>query len=209
MKYTIQNKEYNVEIVHKNNKNTYIRIKDEETIYVTTSYFTTKKDIKRLLDNNIDSIIKMLEKTKKKQQKKEMFYYLGNPYYVIYMPSNFEINDNKIYVKDEKTLNKWLKNQILKIYTERLNYWYNIFEENIPYPKLKIRMMKTRWGVCNRRDNSVTLNSELIKYDLTKLDYVIVHELSHFIHFNHSKSFWNLVEKYSPNYKKIRKDLKE
>lgn len=209
MKYTIQNKEYNVEIVHKNNKNTYIRIKDEETIYVTTSYFTTKKDIKRLLDNNIDSIIKMLEKTKKKQQKKEMFYYLGNPYYVIYMPSNFEINDNKIYVKDEKTLNKWLKNQILKIYTERLNYWYNIFEESIPYPKLKIRTMKTRWGVCNRRDNSVTLNSELIKYDLTKLDYVIVHELSHFIHFNHSKSFWCLVEKYSPNYKKIRKDLKE
>ena len=61
MKYTIQNKEYNVEIVHKNNKNTYIRIKDEETIYVTTSYFTTKKDIKRLLDNNVDSIIKMLE----------------------------------------------------------------------------------------------------------------------------------------------------
>ena len=125
------------------------------------------------------------------------------------MPSNFEINDNKIYVKDEKTLNKWLKNQILKIYTERLNYWYNIFEESIPYPKLKIRTMKTRWGVCNRRDNSVTLNSELIKYDLTKLDYVIVHELSHFIHFNHSKSFWCLVEKYSPNYKKIRKDLKE
>lgn len=209
MKYTIQNKEYNVEIVHKNNKNTYIRIKDEETIYVTTSYFTTKKDIKRLLNNNVDSIIKMLEKTKKKQQKNEMFYYLGNPYYVIYMPSNFEINDNKIYVKDEKTLNKWLKNQILKIYTERLNYWYNIFEESIPYPKLKIRTMKTRWGVCNRRDNSVTLNSELIKYDLTKLDYVIVHELSHFIHFNHSKSFWCLVEKYSPNYKKIRKDLKE
>lgn len=209
MKYTIQNKEYNVEIVHKNNKNTYIRIKEDETIYVTTAYFTTKNQIKRLLDNNIESITKMLDKNKKKQEKNEMFYYLGNPYYVIYMPSDFEINDNKIYVKDEKTLNKWLKKEILKIYTERLNYWYNIFEENIPYPKLKIRMMKTRWGVCNRRDNSVTLNSELIKYDLTKLDYVIVHELSHFIHFNHSKSFWNLVEKYSPNYKKIRKDLKE
>lgn len=209
MKYTIQNKEYNVEIVHKNNKNTYIRIKDNETIYVTTSYFTTKNQIKRLLDNNIESITMMLEKNKKKQEKNKMFYYLGNPYYVICMPSDFEINDNKIYVKDEKTLNKWLKNEILKIYTERLNYWYNIFEENIPYPKLKIRTMKTRWGVCNRRDNSVTLNSELIKYDLTKLDYVIVHELSHFIHFNHSKSFWCLVEKYSPNYKKIRKDLKE
>lgn len=209
MKYTIQNKLYNVEIVYKNNKNTYIRIKDDGTIYVTTAYFTTKHQIKKLLDNNINNIIKMLERNQKKQEKNEMFYYLGNPYYVIYMPSNLEISDNKIYVKDEKTLNKWLKKEILKIYTERLNYWYNIFEEKIPYPKLKIRTMKTRWGVCNRRDNSVTLNSELIKYDLSKLDYVIVHELSHFIHFNHSKSFWNLVEKYSPNYKKIRKDLKE
>ena len=209
MKYIIQNKEYDVEIIHKNNKNTYIRIKEDETIYVTTSYFTTKKEIKRILDNNIDSIIKMLEKNKRKQEKNTMFYYLGNPYYIIYMPSNLEISDNKIYVKDEKTLNKWLKNEILKIYKERIDYWYNIFEESIPYPKLKIRYMKTRWGVCNIKDNSVTLNSELIKYDLTKLDYVIVHELSHFIHFNHSKSFWCLVEKYSPNYKKIRKDLKE
>lgn len=209
MKYIIQNKEYDVEIIHKNNKNTYIRIKEDETIYVTTPYFTTKKEIKRILDNNIDSIIKMLEKNKRKQEKNTMFYYLGNPYYIIYMPSNLEISDNKIYVKDEKTLNKWLKNEILKIYKERIDYWYNIFEESIPYPKLKIRYMKTRWGVCNRKDNSVTLNSELIKYDLTKLDYVIVHELSHFIHFNHSKSFWCLVEKYSPNYKKIRKDLKE
>ena len=67
MKYTIQNKEYNVEIVHKNNKNTYIRIKEDETIYVTTTYFTTKNQIKRLLDNNIGSITKMLDKNKKKQ----------------------------------------------------------------------------------------------------------------------------------------------
>lgn len=69
--------------------------------------------------------------------------------------------------------------------------------------------MKTRWGVCNRKDNSVTLNSELIRYEADKLDYVIIHELSHFVHFNHSKNFWNLVSKYCPNYKQARKDLKE
>ena len=48
--------------------------------------------------------------------------------------------------------------------------------------------MKTRWGVCNIKDNSVTLNSKLIEYDIQALDYVIIHELSHFIHFNHSPS---------------------
>ncbi len=67
--------------------------------------------------------------------------------------------------------------------------------------------MKTRWGVCNRASNTVTLNTNLIKYDISKLDYVIIHELSHFIHFNHSKAFWLTVSKYCPNYKIIRKEL--
>ena len=94
--------------------------------------------------------------------------------------------------------------------------WYNndyyicsIFDEDIVIPKLKIRTMKSRWGVYNRKNHSVTLNSHLIEYSLDKLDYVIVHELSHIIHFDHSPSFWNLVYKYYPNYKKVRKELKE
>ena len=69
--------------------------------------------------------------------------------------------------------------------------------------------MKTRWGVCNKRDTSITLNANLMKEKIECLDYVIVHELSHFVHFNHSKEFWNTVEKYCPYYKKIRKSLKE
>ena len=61
----------------------------------------------------------------------------------------------------------------------------------------------------NKANHSITLNSHLIEYDIEKLDYVIIHELSHIIHFDHSKSFWQLVSKYCPNYKKIRKELKE
>ena len=61
----------------------------------------------------------------------------------------------------------------------------------------------------NRVKHSVTLNSELIKYNIRCLDYVIVHELSHVIHFDHSKNFWSLVSKYCNNYKAIKKELKE
>ena len=68
--------------------------------------------------------------------------------------------------------------------------------------------MKTRWGVCNKRDDSVTLNAELFREPIECLDYVITHELSHFVHFDHSKEFWKLVEKYNPDYKKVRKYLK-
>ena len=77
------------------------------------------------------------------------------------------------------------------------------------YPKLKIRNMKTRWGVCNRRDDSITLNSKLIRYEIHDIDYVIIHELAHLVHFDHSKAFWQTVEKYMPNYKRAIKNLKE
>ena len=89
-----------------------------------------------------------------------------------------------------------------------MDYYYNIFEEQIPIPNLKIRKMTSRWGVCNIKNHNVTLNLELSKYNIECLNYVIVHELSHFIHPNHSKDFWFLVGKYYPNYKEIRKYLR-
>ena len=69
--------------------------------------------------------------------------------------------------------------------------------------------MKTRWGVCNRANNNVTLNSNLIRYDEKVIDYVIFHELCHFIHPNHSKMFWDLVSIYVPNWKIYRNELKK
>ena len=119
-----------------------------------------------------------------------------------------KISSNDLYVSSEKYLDNWIKKETRKIFLKRLDYIYKLFEEKIPYPALRIRSMKTRWGVCNRRDNSVTLNLELIKKDPEYLNYVIVHELSHFVHFDHSKEFWTTVEKYYPEYKKYRDMLK-
>ena len=151
----------------------------------------------------------MIEKENKKIEKNNNFYFLGKKYDVIYVNYNdIEISADKIFVKSEEYLNKWLKKQIEIIFKERLDYIYNLYVEKIPYPKLRIRKMKTRWGVCNRSNNTVTLNSELIKYGYEQIDYVIVHELSHFIHFDHSKNFWLQVSKYCKNYKEIRKSLK-
>ena len=104
---------------------------------------------------------------------------------------------------------KYIDKEIARIYSERMEYYYNKFEERIPVPNLKIRKMTSRWGVCNIKNHNITLNYQLSKYDICCLDYVIVHELSHFIHPNHSRDFWNLVGKYYPDYKKCRKMLKE
>ena len=106
-------------------------------------------------------------------------------------------------------LNKWYKGEIERVFDERYVIVFNRFKENIKSPILKIRTMKTRWGVYNKKNHTITLNSKLIEFDVSKIDYVIVHELSHIIHFNHSKAFWALVGKYIPNYKEIRKEMKE
>ena len=208
--YKLDGENFVVEVVKKNNKNTYIKVKEDLTIYVTTNYLVTKRYVKNVLDNNNEFLRKTIKKIKKRVQKNNEFYYLGKKYDIIYSDFNkVEIAEGKLYCRDELSLNKWLKKQMLCIFSERLKYNYDLFSENIPFPKLKIRSMKTRWGVCNKRDNSVTLNSKLIKYNLDEIDYVIIHELSHFVHFDHSRNFWNTVEKYMPNYKESVRVLKE
>ena len=208
MHVEINNNVYDVEIIKKNNKNTYIRVKDGKII-VTTNRFVSTASIMKLINNNISSISKMINIDNKKQDKKDNFYYFGKQYDVIYGFNDIEFDNDKIYAPNKTKLDKYILDDIRKIYQSRLNYWYNVFEERIPVPNLKIRKMTSRWGVCNIKSHNVTLNYELSKYDITCLDYVVVHELSHFIHHNHSKDFWLLVGKYYPKYKETRKMLKE
>lgn len=209
MTYEVNGIDYDVIIERKNNKNTYIRIKDDLKIHVSTNYLVSDKKIEKLLNDNYKFIVNNLEKQRKLNYKKSEFYLLGNKYDIVICDTKVvKIIDNKIYTKDIDSLNRWLKKETKKLFLSRLNYDYSLYEEEIPYPNLRIRKMKTRWGVCNVKTNTVTLNSELVKYSIDKLDYVIFHELSHFLYFNHSTSFWNQVSKYVKDYKKIRKELK-
>ena len=209
MKYVLDDIEYNVIITKKNNKNLYIRVK-EGNICVTCNYLTTKSKIKNILDLNQKSLRKMIDSVKNKEEKEKGFFYLGKCYDIIFKDDikDVMVCDSVIYSKNLKALNKWYKDEVIRIFDERYVYIFNKFKENITSPILKISNMKTRWGVYNRKNHTITLNSKLIEFDVSKIDYVIIHELCHIIHFNHSKEFWELVFKYCPNYKQIRKEMK-
>ena len=208
MQIEINDNLYDVEIIKKNNRNTYIRVKNGK-IVVTTNYLSSKSSIKKLIEDNISSLEKMIDTDNKRMDKEDNFYYFGKKYDVIYGFNDVEFVNDKIYAPNKQKLDKFILKELTRIYQERLDYWYNEFEENIPVPNLRIRKMTSRWGVCNIRSHNVTLNYNLSRYDICCLDYVIVHELSHFIHHNHSKNFWLLVEKYYPEYRKCKKMLKE
>lgn len=73
--------------------------------------------------------------------------------------------------------------------------------------KIIIKKIKYAWGSCSNKKN-ITINLELIKYSEQAIRYVILHEFCHIKYMNHSKDFWNLVEKYMPDYKQVKKEFK-
>lgn len=210
MQIELDNNIITVEIIRKNNKNIYFRFKDDLKLYVSCNKFVSKNKIIELVNANKKSILKMYEHAKKLNEVKNDFYYLGDKYEIVYQNDVKKIyfDNNKIFTKDDKMLNDFLKGECQKIFLKRVNDLSHLFND-LPDFKVKIRSMKTRWGVCNKSNNTITLNSELIKKEITLLDYVIIHELCHFKHPNHSKAFWNEVSIYYPYYKLARKKLRE
>lgn len=210
MKYLLNDIEYEVIITRKANKNTYIRFRNG-SIIITTSYFVTDKQLKKILDENHEFLLKNINKMNISKKRDENCIILGEKYDIIIIDNIEEVDfkNKKIYISSKEKIDKLLIKKFYEIFEERLAYNYHLFQEKIPFPTLRIRKMKTRWGVCNRKDIKITLNSELIKYGFEEIDYVIIHELAHLVVFNHSKDFWNVVSKYCKNYKEIRKRLKE
>mgnify|MGYP002583460177 FL=1 len=116
------------------------------------------------------------------------------------------MRNNYIYAKSEEDAVNYIYSLCYDVFRTRLERIMNMFND-LPKFTLRVRKMKTRWGVCNKSSMTVTLNTELITKDVNLIDYVIVHELCHFKHMDHSPKFWNEVAKYYPYYKQARKEL--
>ena len=97
------------------------------------------------------------------------------------------------------------KDQAYSIAKDRLLYFNQFY--NYKWNNIVIRNQKTRWGSCSRKGN-LNFNYKIALITKEASDYIVVHELCHLGEFNHSKNFWDLVEKTIPDYKKIRSDLK-
>jgi len=105
----------------------------------------------------------------------------------------------------KKLLETYFKQEAEKLFVERLELLST--QTSLVPRKVIIRQYSARWGSCNNR-GELSLNYLLIMAPIFVIDYVIIHELCHLEHLNHSKSFWGLVEQYCPNYHIAKKWLK-
>ena len=160
---------------------------------------------KRLIENQIKDVTSNHNK----------LLYLGNLF-----PINVEQNASKelFFTGEEFIVNsiepdslslsikKWYKNKFKEIALPRVAYFAN--KHNLMVNQVRIKNQKTMWGSCSSKNN-INLNYLLLMAPMGVIDYVIVHELVHTIHRNHSTDFWDSVESIMPEFQEHKRWLKK
>lgn len=118
------------------------------------------------------------------------------------------IKNNQIKDISNKTRKDYLrdKEKARDLITKRVEFYNKYY--NFTYKEIRIKNQKSLWGSCSKKSN-LNFNFRLLYLPSQIRDYVIVHELCHLKELNHSKNFWHLVSLTIPDYKRIRKNLKQ
>ncbi len=97
----------------------------------------------------------------------------------------------------KKHISKALAKHYRSFFEQRVEYWAGCFPK--PYHTIRLKYNSSNWGSCSSKGN-INLSTRLFLCPLPAIDYVIVHELAHLVHHNHSKHFWNEVARVLPDY---------
>lgn len=205
-------------VIYKNKKNISIKINGNKEIYVYAPIGLSNEYIKELIKSKENWIIKNMKKINENN--------LNDETYIIYRGKKFkkvveESKIDEIVLKDDfliirtksmdfhyvnYLLKKWYIDNANDIILNRVITLSNKY--NLIPSKVLIRNQKSRWGSCNSR-KEIRLNWRLVLMPDDVMDYIIIHELCHLKHMNHSNSFWTLVHKLDPDFKKSKEWLKE
>lgn len=107
--------------------------------------------------------------------------------------------------KIKEALLYWYLEKGIEVLTEKVNNYTK--EIGVTYKEIKLKRVSSIWGSCSPT-NCLSFNRKLVMAPHEIVDYVVIHEVAHMVHRNHGRGFWNLVEKYDPQYKNHRRWLK-
>lgn len=203
---------------HPFSKSIKISLKARDKILITMPYFCPFKDARNFLLKNLDKIknfefkqniikndfqtkfdtLKIIESDILKTEVK-------NKIVCFYYPKDDDFYSDKIQKPLYEAYLKAIKIEASYYLADRLDFLAKKY--GFQYGKISLRNQKSRYGSCSYLNN-ISLNINLMKFDFDVIDYVLIHELCHTRIKNHSQKFWQEVEKYCPNWKILRKRLK-
>lgn len=181
--------------------------------------------IQSFVVNKKDWIIKHFKKFENKKNLEDVkftdgstFRYLGREYtlrfinraenYIEIYQDFIVIASNQPVSRDiaHKALTGWLTHKAKETFPDIVNQYLNrLVPYNLSINTLYIRPMTSRWGTCHKVKQVVTLNSYLMQEPMPFIEYVVLHELCHLKHANHSKRFYDFVAQFMPDWQERRK----
>jgi predicted metal-dependent hydrolase len=217
-------KEISFELIFQDRKTLGIKVYPEGTVKVFAPTETTNEKIKEKVKEKARWILKQQDEflsyqpstPARKYINGETHLYLGRQY--ILHAEKGQINQVKVYrgnllvqhktnTKVETVVKNWYREKALEHFTSVLEVKKNLFTKyEIEKPSIEIRSMSKRWGSCTVK-GKVILNPDLIKAPKGSIEYVMIHELCHLVHHNHTKAFYELQEKIMPDWKKWKTKL--
>ena len=211
-------------VVRAPRKSIQIRVGMDENVYVRAPHHTSEDYIQKVLKKKwlwIREKLRLVHEQKESFRPKlfvewEGFLYLGRSYklrviknplsWFLFQKNSFYIDIEKIETGKELLINWYKKTAFEKIQGRVKVYAKKMWLE---YSKISISDAEKRWGSCNVRTKGLNFSWRIIMAPIEVIDYVVVHELSHLVHQNHSEKFWHKVSSILPDYKEKEKWLKE
>ena len=188
-------------------KRVILRIEEKNELRLSSAR-VSKKRLLDFVQENKEWILHRQKNLKEAYEAGGSFYYLNKHYRI-------EHHDNDLLLQEDRVLLNQLKGKLQSdnFYKEcaksylpgRVEYWKE--KMGVEFNALGFRLAKKRWGSCNSKRN-ISLNPYMMKLSYEMIDYIIVHELSHLVHLNHSKAFYQCVQEYVPDYLTIEKEIK-
>ncbi len=211
-------------------KNINLRIRQDGSVYVSAPERVPVKAVESFVVSKSDYIRNaVLHFSQREVKKSELQYVSGESITLLGRSMQIKVEEDSrefvdcdgIYVyihvkrpdnynRRKKLFDSWLDGQCMKVFDEIMHEVHKKFAPyNIAFPQLKIRRMTSRWGSCQPFKGIITLNKRLIEAPENCIEYVVFHEFCHFIHPNHSKQFYSLLQSMLPDWKECKRILEE
>ncbi|MGM9583727.1 MAG: M48 family metallopeptidase [Phascolarctobacterium sp.] len=212
-------------------KNINLRVRPDGSVYVSAPYRASTAYIDAFVRERADFIRNSKDIFAKRQAAQEhlqgrdynygdIIYILGKPAAVALSPSkrngywfdgeilNLELTDVEDIALRQRMVHRFYDELAEELFQEVLREEYELVRPyGVPFPVLRMRTMKTRWGTCNFVKGIITMNKRLIHVPLPCVEKVMLHELCHFLVGNHSPSFYAWLDKLMPDWRERKEVL--
>lgn len=219
------------ELERKEVKNINLRIKADQSVYVSANNNITEQLLEDFLRSKADYILKALDRYAEmaKYSPKPKQYIDGESFRILGHDVRLKVREgktntavsDKVYitltVKDpsdigmkKRVMDNWIKKQCQEQVRSVCESVYPRFQKyGVEFPTLRFRNMVSRWGSCQPRRKTLTFNIALVEAPVSCIEYVVMHEFVHFLQPDHSRRFYQYLSMFMPDWKERKKELEK